>query len=411
MKKSLFILCMLAFSAMLLLTGCNLLVTPPDYSVPTPIPTAVPTLIPTADPTLIPTAVPTSAPTPVLASAYILTVENDGSGTTIPSGSNPVLRDAQTQIAATPNHCVAFTGWTVTSGNPSCISFGNPASASTTVSLSCGDVTIRANFAPIGLQLNVACSAGGIIKIPSTSAVSVTCGVPVSISSQNLSGYQFINWTVVDSGTATFADCTKMSTQVTLSTDTVIEANFCAVSTAPASVSVVPPGITAGSSSTLTVVGGSLGSSSSWCWHTTSDCSDSPIGHGSSIVVYPTITTSYYVRAEGCNNTNPASGQVTILTQYTLTVLPNHYVPSGTQCSYYSGGNAGGGGIVVSGVPTAIVADSQVTDSCGPNSTPVYHNFSKWSVISGSVSFGKASSASTTATLSSNATIQPLYLN
>jgi hypothetical protein len=84
--------------------------------------------------------------------------------------------------------------------------------------------------------------------------------------------------------------------------------------------SVVPTSITTSTSSTcgstsvtLTVNGGSLGFGASWKWYAGGCGSGTSIGTGSSIVVSPTTTTSYFVRAEGyCNNTLCASTQVTV---------------------------------------------------------------------------------------------------
>jgi hypothetical protein len=58
------------------------------------------------------------------------------------------------------------------------------------------------------------------------------------------------------------------------------------------------------------VVGGTLGTNASWKWYTGS-CGGTLVGTGSSIMVNPAVTTTYYVRAEGdCNNT--ACVQVTV---------------------------------------------------------------------------------------------------
>jgi len=58
-----------------------------------------------------------------------------------------------------------------------------------------------------------------------------------------------------------------------------------------------------GSSATLTVAGGSLGTGADWYWFTGS-CNGTPIDTGSSITVSPNDTTTYYVLAAGtCNTT------------------------------------------------------------------------------------------------------------
>jgi hypothetical protein len=70
---------------------------------------------------------------------------------------------------------------------------------------------------------------------------------------------------------------------------------------------------------TLTVNGGSLGTNASWIWYADA-CGGTQVGTGSSIVLQPTDTTTYFVRAVGdCNTTLCA--QVTI-NAATCVVLP-----------------------------------------------------------------------------------------
>lgn len=67
-----------------------------------------------------------------------------------------------------------------------------------------------------------------------------------------------------------------------------------------------------GTSVTLTVQGGTLGSNAIWTWYSAS-CGGTPVGTGSSITVNPAVTTTYYVRAEGdCNNTACVPVTVTV---------------------------------------------------------------------------------------------------
>ena len=96
-------------------------------------------------------------------------------------------------------------------------------------------------------------------------------------------------------------------------------------STAPSSIVASNTSLCAGQSSVLNVSGGSLGSGASWEWFTNS-CGGTAIGSGSSISVSPTISTTYYVRAEGtCGNTSCES--------ITLTVGAGVAPPSSAQCS------------------------------------------------------------------------------
>ncbi|MDQ3192378.1 MAG: hypothetical protein M3Q58_12365, partial [Bacteroidota bacterium] len=83
-------------------------------------------------------------------------------------------------------------------------------------------------------------------------------------------------------------------------------------STAPTSATASPTAICPGGSSTLTVNGGSLGTGASWQWYSTS-CGGTAVGSGATILVSPTTTTTYFVRAEGtCNNTICQSVAVTV---------------------------------------------------------------------------------------------------
>ncbi len=88
-------------------------------------------------------------------------------------------------------------------------------------------------------------------------------------------------------------------------------------SVAPTGADATPSDICSGSSSTLSVIGGSLEPGATWEWYTGS-CGGTSAGSGSSISVSPSSTTTYYVRAEGsCNTTACASVTVTIKTNST----------------------------------------------------------------------------------------------
>jgi len=91
----------------------------------------------------------------------------------------------------------------------------------------------------------------------------------------------------------------------------------CTPSTAPTSISATTNPICPGSSSDLTVQGGSLGTGADWYWYTSS-CGGTAAGTGTSITVSPTTTTTYYVRAEGtCGTTACAQVTITVNTEST----------------------------------------------------------------------------------------------
>jgi len=81
--------------------------------------------------------------TPV-AVTYLLSIANDGHGTTSPSGTLTVNSGAATPLAATAASGYQFQNWTVSAGTPT---IGSATSANTTVILT-GNATIRANFTP-----------------------------------------------------------------------------------------------------------------------------------------------------------------------------------------------------------------------------------------------------------------------
>ncbi|UKN03262.1 gliding motility-associated C-terminal domain-containing protein [Paracrocinitomix mangrovi] len=83
-------------------------------------------------------------------------------------------------------------------------------------------------------------------------------------------------------------------------------------STAPTSINASQSTICEGSSTNLTVSGGSLGTGANWEWYSGS-CGGTSVGSGNSVSVSPTSTTTYYVRAEGtCNTTTCVSVTVTV---------------------------------------------------------------------------------------------------
>jgi len=93
------------------------------------------------------------------------------------------------------------------------------------------------------------------------------------------------------------------------------------VSTAPASVNATLNPLCTGDSTTLSVVGGSLGTAATWQWYSGS-CGSTAIGTGSSISVSPAGNTSYFVLASGtCNTTLCASVNITANAPADATIL------------------------------------------------------------------------------------------
>ncbi len=84
--------------------------------------------------------------------------------------------------------------------------------------------------------------------------------------------------------------------------------------------------ICAGGTTTLTQVGGALGTGASYQWFS-GGCASTSVGTGNSIIVAPTTTTTYFVRAAGtCNTTNCASITVVVDQFTTANAGPNQTV-------------------------------------------------------------------------------------
>lgn len=112
------------------------------------------------------------------------------------------------------------------------------------------------------------------------------------------------NYFVRAEGTCNTTNCTNL----TVNTNT--------LSMEPTSISGISA-ICAGGSTTLIQVGGSLGTGANYFWYSGS-CGGTLEGSGTSITVSPSVTTTYFVRAEGtCNNTVCASVTVAVNTPST----------------------------------------------------------------------------------------------
>ncbi|MBN1130034.1 MAG: hypothetical protein JXA71_13670, partial [Chitinispirillaceae bacterium] len=94
------------------------------------------------------------------------------------------------------------------------------------------------------------------------------------------------------------------------------------LSVVPTSISASPTSICPGGSATLSVAGGTLGTGAQWHWYSLG-CGLGPVGTGSSIIVNPNSTTTYYVRAEGgCGTTACVSRSLTVNDAPTITTQP-----------------------------------------------------------------------------------------
>lgn len=149
--------------------------------------------------------------------SYTLTMANDGGGTTTPSSSFQVPYGIPVNITAMPAAGNHFVSWTYSGG----ASVGNPATASTTVTLS-DNATLTAHFAVNKYLLTLQNDGNGTTTPANTD--SATHGVAVNISALPATGYNFVKWT--KSGFVTIADSTSEATSVTLTGDGTVRATF-----------------------------------------------------------------------------------------------------------------------------------------------------------------------------------------
>jgi gliding motility-associated-like protein len=150
------------------------------------------------------------------------------------------------------------------------------------------------------------------------------------------------------------------------------------VGTAPTSISGTTT-ICSGSSTTLTQVGGSLGTGDTYEWYSGS-CGGTSVGSGTSVMVSPTTTTTYYVRAEGtCGITACASVTVTVNPSSTaptgITVDTNPLCPGGNTDLTVQGGSLGTGASFewYTGSCGGTSAGSGATINVSPATTTTYY--------------------------------------
>jgi hypothetical protein len=83
----------------------------------------------------------------------------------------------------------------------------------------------------------------------------------------------------------------------------------------PTGATATPATICVGDGSALAVQGGSLAPGAAWHWYTGS-CGGTEVGTGPTLNVFPLTTTTYYVRAEGTNNTTTCASTTVTVNQF-----------------------------------------------------------------------------------------------
>lgn len=238
------------------------------------------------------------------------------------------------------------------------------------------DTTVCASISIIVETLSVVPS--GI----NASNLTVCSGDPVTLTIQGGFLGTNSNWlwyeggcgagTTISSGTQIIVNPTNQTTYFARAEGTCNTTNCISVtintlnlSTAPTAIVPSANNICPGDISLLSVSGGSLGNNASWEWYSNS-CAGTYLGSGSTITVSPTISTDYYVRAEGsCNSTicttvslivNDLSTDPTTITPSSSTICSGDVVNLnvsggvlGTNASYEWYSNSCGGTYVGSG--------------------------------------------------------------
>jgi uncharacterized repeat protein (TIGR02543 family) len=354
-------------------------------------------------------------------------------------------------ISATADPGFRFINWTMTSGTAT---FGNANSESTTITLT-SNMIIRANFMPTYiLTIDPNPEAGGTVT--PASGQNYDANTPVSITATAASGYRFVNWTVT-SGTATFGNADSENTTVTLTSNTIIRANFMQMYILTIDQNPIVGGTftpaSGQSHDANTAVSITAAAASGYRfvnWEVTSGTAT--FANASSANTTVTLSSNTTIRANfqrtftlAINRDPTAGGSVTpasalshdsgAVVNITATAASDHRfvnweVTSGT-ATFASANDAAT--TVILGSNTTITANFQrtftltitqnltaggtFTPASGQNydaNTPVNisataasgHRFINWTVMSGTATFANANDTVTTVTLSSNATIR-----
>jgi alpha-tubulin suppressor-like RCC1 family protein/predicted small secreted protein len=316
---------------------------------------------------------------------YTLTVNSGGNGSTSPSGNITVDHDANTTITATPNANYHFVNWTKTSGTGTVV-FSDPASASTTVTVTGGSAIIQANFTLNQYTLMVNNSGNGSTT-PSGNVI-VNSGANISITATPNTNYHFVNWTQIGgTGTAVFGNPNLASTTVSVTGgNATVQANF------------------ALNQYTLTITNNGYGS--------TTPTGNVMVNHGAQTSITATPIVNYYfvnwTKTSGTGTVtfgNPNSASTTVtLTGGSATIRANFAIIQYTMTVTSSGNGTtspSGNVTVNSGANTSITATP----------TTNYH-FVNWIKTggAGTVVFGNPNLASTTVSITGgSATIQAVF--
>ncbi|HEX3046122.1 MAG TPA: hypothetical protein VHY08_15310 [Bacillota bacterium] len=193
----------------------------------TPTSTVTPTSTPRATNTSIST--PTSRRLPTLATKLTPIAKSNTLtiiyGGTVLSKTIVVKEGESVKISASPDSGYQFVNWTQVGGSGTVV-FKNANSESTTVTVTGGAATIRANYAITQCTLTVTNDGNG--KTTPQGEVTVMPGTSQLIAATPDSGYQFVNWTQIGgAGKVVFRSANSENTTVTVTGgNAIIRANF-----------------------------------------------------------------------------------------------------------------------------------------------------------------------------------------
>lgn len=170
---------------------------------------------------------------------YTVTVNNDGNGTTTPSGAQSnVGQITGIAISATPSTNYEFVDWEIISGTGS---FASSTTTNSNTFYPTSAATIRANFrSTLTYSLTVAKGSGISSVTGSTSPV--TLGSKYAISATPSTGYTFGGWTASPAANGTFDNASNASTNVTVKNGSVTVTGAATENMTTVTVNVIPTG-------------------------------------------------------------------------------------------------------------------------------------------------------------------------
>jgi len=168
-------------------------------------------------------------------------------------------------------------------------------------------ITPSLNTICVGSSVNLSASGGapGTNSMYAWYETDPTIGAPAPLFTSTSSNYTSVFPLITTTYYVRLEGCDTTATATTIVTVNTLSSDPSGITSSNAQVCV-------GTNVALSVTGGSLGTGANWFWYEAGCGAGAPIGNGLNISVTPSVTTTYFVRAEGtCNNSACAS--VTII--------------------------------------------------------------------------------------------------